>query len=159
MQLTVIAVGKIKQRFVADGIAEFTKRIRRYANLEVREAKEQPYKEPIGLAKQEQVLAVEQGRILKLIPPGSFVVALDICGVELSSVEFSERIEGLMLSGRSHITFLIGGSLGLARGLLEKCEARLSFGPMTFPHELMRLMLLEQLYRSFTIIRGEPYHK
>ncbi|HHV44564.1 MAG TPA: 23S rRNA (pseudouridine(1915)-N(3))-methyltransferase RlmH [Firmicutes bacterium] len=159
MQLTVVALGKVRQRFIAQGIDEYAKRIGNYASLRILEAKEQPYKEPLGSRQRDRVLQAEQERVEKLIPPHSFTIALDVGGRTMSSEEFSALLTELMISGRSQVTFLIGSSLGLAQNLLDSCQLRLSFGPMTFPHELARLMLLEQLYRAFTIMRKEPYHK
>lgn len=153
-----MAVGKLKEVYLRKGIAEYTKRLRSYCQLAIVEVKDEAFREGYSPAEQEMVKAKEADRIQKAIPPRSYVIALDIQGQMKSSEEMSALISQLGVEGRSHITFVIGGALGLHSSVLDGANLRLSFSPLTFPHQLMRLILLEQLYRWFTIIRGEAYH-
>ncbi|NLJ24132.1 MAG: 23S rRNA (pseudouridine(1915)-N(3))-methyltransferase RlmH [Firmicutes bacterium] len=159
MRITLVAVGKLKEVYLRKGIAEYTKRLRSYCQLNIVEVKDEAFREGYSSAEQEMVKAKEADRIQKAIPPRSHVIALDIQGQMKSSEEMSALISQLGLEGRSHITFVIGGALGLHSSVLNDANLRLSFSPLTFPHQLMRLILLEQTYRWFTIIRGEQYHK
>jgi 23S rRNA (pseudouridine1915-N3)-methyltransferase len=159
LRITLVAVGKLKEVYLRKGIAEYTKRLRSYCQLNIVEVKDEAFREGYSSAEQEMVKAKEADRIQKAIPPRSHVIALDIQGQMKSSEEMSALISQLGLEGRSHITFVIGGALGLHSSVLNDANLRLSFSPLTFPHQLMRLILLEQTYRWFTIIRGEQYHK
>lgn len=159
MRITLVAVGKLKEVYLRKGIAEYTKRLRSYCQLNIVEVKDEAFREGYSSAEQEMVKAKEADRIQKAIPPRSHVIALDIQGQMKSSEEMSALISQLGLEGRNHITFVIGGALGLHSSVLNDANLRLSFSPLTFPHQLMRLILLEQTYRWFTIIRGEQYHK
>ncbi len=159
MKITILCVGKIKEKFYRDAIAEYEKRLSRYCKLEVIEVADE--KTPDGASEQveNQIKEREAERMEKYLRDGAFVCALAIDGKQLDSVELSEKIERLGTSGTSHIIFLIGGSLGMSDGLLKRADMKLSFSKMTFPHQLMRVILLEQIYRAYRIMNGEPYHK
>ena len=159
MKITVVCVGKIKEKFYSDAIAEYGKRLSRYCNLNIVEVADEKTKEEASDTEIALVKAREGERMKKAIKEDGYVIALAIDGKQLDSVEMSEKIEKLGISGVSHIYFVIGGSLGLSDELLKMADYRLSFSLMTFPHQLMRVILLEQIYRSFRIINHEPYHK
>ena len=159
MRITVLCVGKIKESYLKEAIDEYSKRLSRYCDLDIIEVDDEKTSEKASEKEEEMVRTKEGERILKNIPDDAYVVALAIGGREYSSVEFAENINRLMVDGESHIVFVIGGSIGLSAEVLEKADGRVSFSRMTFPHQLMRVILLEQVYRSFRIIKGEPYHK
>lgn len=159
MKITVIAVGKIKEKFFQDAVSEYSKRLSRYCKLEIIQVADEKTPDGAGEALETQIREKEGERILANIKDGSFVVALAIEGVMADSVELAEKIEKWGISGISQIVFVIGGSLGLSRAVLSRADYKLSFSRMTFPHQLMRVILLEQIYRSYRIIQGEPYHK
>lgn len=159
MKIKIISVGKIKEKYIQEGIKEFSKRLSRYCILDIVELDDE--KAPENLSKKEiEIVKQKEGeRILGKISPNSFVIALAIDGKGLSSEDLAIKIQDLMIDGTNDITFIIGGSVGLSNGVLNKSNFKLSFSKMTFPHQLMRLILLEQIYRSWRIIKGEPYHK
>ena len=159
MKITVITVGKIKEKYLKDAIAEYSKRLSRYCKLEILEVADE--KTPDGASEivEENIREKEGERILKLIKEDAYVITLEISGKMLTSEELADRIETLGIQGKSHLVFVIGGSIGLGREVLRRSDYALSFSKMTFPHQLMRVILLEQLYRWFRILRGEPYHK
>ena len=159
MKITVITVGKIKEKYLRDAIAEYSKRLSKYCKLEILEVADE--KTPDGASEivEEGIRQKEGERILKLLKEDAYVVTLEIGGRMLDSVEFSKKIETLGIQGRSHICFIIGGSLGLGQKVRERSDYKLSFSKMTFPHQLMRVILLEQIYRSYRIMSNEPYHK
>ena len=159
MKITRITVGKIKEKFFTDAIAEYMKRLSRYCKPEIIQVADEKTPENAALAVEKQVKDTEGERILRHVAEDAFVVALEIRGEMLSSEELADFIERKQVSGTSHIQFVIGGSLGLSEAVLRRADYRLSFSRMTFPHQLMRVVLLEQIYRSFRIIAGEPYHK
>lgn len=159
MRITIVCVGKIKEKFYQDAIAEYTKRLSRYCSLEITEVRDEQTKEQATDTEVAMVKEKEGERILKNIREDGYVIALAIEGKQLDSVELSEKIEKLALGGTSHIYLVIGGSLGLADSVLKRADFKLSFSRMTFPHQLMRVVLLEQIYRSYRIINHEPYHK
>ena len=159
MKITIVAPGKIKERFLEQGIAEYTKRLGRYCRLEIIQVADEKTPDGAGEALERQIREKEGQRILSHIRDGSYVIALAIRGTELSSEQLAEKLKRLGVDGVSQITFVIGGSLGLSDEVLKRADYTLSFSPMTFPHQLMRLILLEQIYRSYRIISGEPYHK
>ena len=159
MKITIVCVGKIKEKFYQDAIAEYVKRLSRYVSLNILEVKDEKTKEQASPAEEKQVKDLEGERILKNIREDGYVIALAIEGKTLDSVELSEKIDALGLGGTSHIYFVIGGSLGLSEEVLKRADYKLSFSRMTFPHQLMRVILLEQIYRSYRIINHEPYHK
>lgn len=155
MRITVIAVGRLKERFWHEACAEYLKRLRPYADVRVTEIAD---RDPSRLG-EARAIAEEGEDVLRAIPDTAHVVALDIAGATIGSEEFSAHLSELGLSGRSAVTFVIGGSHGLSKEVLRRADERLSFGPMTLPHNLARVVLLEQLYRAFRIARNEPYHK
>ncbi|MCI7106295.1 MAG: 23S rRNA (pseudouridine(1915)-N(3))-methyltransferase RlmH [Lachnospiraceae bacterium] len=159
MKITIVCVGKIKEKFYVDAIAEYSKRLGRYCSLSVVEVKDEKTKEQATDTEIAMIKEREGERILKNIREDGYVIALAIDGKLLDSVELSQKIEKLGLGGTSHIYFVIGGSLGLSDSVLRKADYQLSFSRMTFPHQLMRVVLLEQIYRSYRIMNHEPYHK
>ena len=159
MNIRIVAVGKIKEKYIQEGIKEFTKRLSRYCSLDIIEIDDEKAPENLSEKEIEIVKTKEGERILGKIPQNSFVIALAIEGKQLSSEELSEKMADLMKNGINDITFVIGGSLGLSIDVMNRSNFKLSFSKMTFPHQLMRLILLEQIYRGWRIMKGEPYHK
>lgn len=159
MRITLITVGKIKEKYLEDAIAEYAKRLSRYCKLELVQVADEKTPDRASAAEEEQIKAKEGERILAHVKDGAFVIALAIDGKELSSEELSAYLEHLAVTGTSHIQFIIGGSLGLSAQVLRRADYKLSFSRMTFPHQLMRVILLEQIYRGYRIMNGEPYHK
>jgi len=159
VHIHVIAVGRIKERFMVEGITEYLKRLGPYCRVDVREVPEERLPERASAAEQDIVRQKEGERILALIPPDSYTIALSIEGQALSSPELAAMIDRLGLTGKSELNFIIGGSIGLSGAVIARADYLLSFSRLTFPHQLMRLILLEQIYRAFKISRGEPYHK
>lgn len=159
MKITVITVGKIKEKYLKDAIAEYLKRLSKYCKLEIIEVADEKTPDNASEVVEDAIRAKEAERILKYVKEDAYVVTLEIGGKMLSSEELAEKIEKLGVQGTSHIIFIIGGSIGLGKAVLEKSDYALSFSKMTFPHQLMRVILLEQVYRSYRIISGEPYHK
>lgn len=159
MKITILAVGKIKEKFYREAIGEYTKRLGHYAKVEIVEVADEKTPDGISEAQEKQIREKEGERLLKHVKETDYVCALAIEGQQPDSVELSEKLDALGVSGISSIVFVIGGSLGLSGQLLKRADYKLSFSRMTFPHQLMRVILLEQIYRSFRIIHGEPYHK
>lgn len=159
LQVKVIAVGKIREKFLIDGIKEYTKRLSAYVRLDMLEISDEPCPERLSTADEERVKQKEGERILKAIGSQDFVILLDLMGKEFSSRGLSEYIDQLAVNGQSSIAFIIGGSLGVADTVRQRADYRWSFSQLTFPHPLIRLMLLEQIYRAMKISKGEPYHK
>lgn len=159
MNINIIAVGKIKEKYIKEGIKEFSKRLSRYVSLKIIEINDEKAPENLSDKEMEMIKDKEGAKIIEKIPDNSYIIALTIDGKSISSEGLSEKIEDIMLGGISDITFIIGGSLGLSNDVVKKSQYKLSFSKMTFPHQLMRLILLEQVYRGFRIMRGEPYHK
>jgi 23S rRNA (pseudouridine1915-N3)-methyltransferase len=159
MKITVACVGKIKEKYFTDAIAEYSKRLSRYVTLEIAEVADEKCPETLSDKEAEQVKNAEGERLLKAIKDTSYVIALAIDGKKYDSVGFSRLFSESMVRGVSHITFVIGGSLGLSEAVLKRADSKLSFSDMTFPHQLMRVVLLEQVYRAYRIIKNEPYHK
>ena len=159
MKINIIAVGKIKEKYIREGIKEFSKRLSRYCDLRIIEVDDEKAPENLSDREMEGVKEKEGKRILSKIPQNSYIISLEIDGREISSEEMSKKIEELMVSGVNNISFIIGGSLGLSKEISKISNFKLSFSKMTFPHKLIRLILLEQIYRSFKIMKGEPYHK
>lgn len=159
MNISIISVGKIKEKYLKVGIEEFSKRLSKYSKLEFIELDDE--KCPENLSEKDILIVKEKegNKILSKIKNNSYVIALAIDGKNLSSEELAEKISSLAVSGKSHITFVIGGSLGLSDDVLKRADYKLSFSKMTFPHQLMKLILLEQVYRAFRINNNEPYHK
>lgn len=158
MKITVVAVGKLKEKFYAEAVSEYSKRLSRYCRLDIIQVQDEKTPDQAGPSLENQIKEKEGERILSCIKDGC-VIALAIDGITLDSVELSDKINCLGISGVSHIVFVIGGSLGLSDSVLKRADYKLSFSRMTFPHQLMRVILLEQVYRSFRIMHGEPYHK
>ena len=159
MKVTIIAVGKIKEHYLKEGIEEYSKRLSRFCDLRIIEAADEPAPDDLSAAREEQIKSREASRVLGKVKDGDYLIVLDVKGAKKSSEEFAEVLKNCMISGNSSITFVIGGSLGLAPELIRKANVRLSLSDMTFPHQLTRLILLEQIYRAFKIINGETYHK
>lgn len=159
MKITVITVGKIKEKYLKDAIAEYSKRLSKYCKLEIVEVADEKTPDNASETAWNAIRDKEADRILKFIKDDAYIITLEIGGRMLSSEELAEKIEKLGIQGTSHIVFVIGGSIGLGRSVLNKSDFALSFSKMTFPHQLMRVILLEQVYRSYRIINGEPYHK
>lgn len=159
MNINIITVGKLKEKYLKDGIDEYKKRLTRYCTIEIIEVPDEKAPENLSIKEEEQVKAREGAAILKYIKENAYVIALAINGNNLSSEAFSALISDLGINGSSNISFIIGGSLGLSKEVLDRANYKLSFSKMTFPHQLMRLILIEQVYRGFRIINGEPYHK
>ncbi len=158
MKITIVCAGKIKEKYLTAGIAEFMKRLGPFAQVEIREVHEEKMPDNPSAAEKEQVLIREGEKLLKLVPEGSYLFVLDVFGKEKSSEELAASMDKLGLSGRSHITFLIGGAFGLSTAVRQAADERLSFSRMTFTHQMVRLLLVEQIYRAFKINRGEKYH-
>ncbi|MDO4321610.1 MAG: 23S rRNA (pseudouridine(1915)-N(3))-methyltransferase RlmH [Lachnospiraceae bacterium] len=159
MKITLLTVGKIKEKYLRDGIAEYVKRLGRYCRLDIVEVPDEKTPDRASAAEEAQIKNTEGERLLRCIRENDYVIALAIDGKMLDSVELSEKIEKLGIQGHSSIVFVIGGSLGLSDAVLGRADYKLSFSRMTFPHQLMRMVLLEQIYRSYRIMQGEPYHK
>ena len=159
MKITILCVGKVKEKFYRDAIDEFVKRLSRYCKLEIIEVADEKTEEQASETEIRLVKEKEGERLLKNIKEDAFVVTLCIDGKQLDSEELSEKIEKLGIQGTSHIYFVIGGSLGLSDEVIKRADFKLSFSKMTFPHQLMRVILLEQIYRSYRIMNNEPYHK
>ncbi len=155
----LLTVGKIKEKYLADAVKEFKKRLDRYCNLQIIQVNDEKTPENASLSQRMQILDKEAERLLPHISEKAFVAALAIEGKQLSSEELAAFMERCALGGKSEMIWIIGGSLGLSDRILNKADLKLSFSKMTFPHQLMRVILLEQLYRSFRIIKNEPYHK
>lgn len=159
MKITVITVGKIKEKYLKDAIVEYQKRLGRYCKLEIVEVADEKTPDNAGETLENQIRRKEGERIAKYLKDDAYIIALAIDGKMLSSEEFADQIQRLGVGGTSHIQFVIGGSIGLDEEILKKADYRLSFSKMTFPHQLMRVILLEQIYRGYRIIANEPYHK
>ena len=154
-----MTVGKVKEKYFRDAIAEYVKRLSRYCKLEIIEVADEKTPDKASETEEEQIKQKEADRILKNIREDSYCIALVIEGKKMDSVSLARNIERLGLNGKSNIVFVIGGSLGLHQSVLKRADEKLSFSDMTFPHQLMRVILLEQIYRSYRIINKEPYHK
>lgn len=159
MKIKVVTVGKLKEKYLKDGIAEYSKRISRFAKLEMIELADEKTPDKASESENQKILEIEGQRILSKVGDRDFVIALAIEGKTLSSEEFSKQLEEASIKGFSTLTFIIGGSLGLAQDVKNRANLSVSFGRLTLPHQLMRLVLVEQIYRAFTIQQGSPYHK
>lgn len=159
MNITLITVGKIKEKFLRDAISEYSKRLSKYCKLEIIEVSDEKTPDNASDKEEIQIKEKEGTQILSKIKDNTYVIAMDLKGKILSSEEFSSFINNCGIQGHSNLTFVIGGSLGLSKDVLNRANYKLCFSKMTFPHQLFRVMLLEQIYRGFRIIKGEPYHK
>ena len=159
MKITILTVGKIKEKYLRDAIAEYSKRLSRYAKLEIIEVADEKTPDNASETVETNIKNKEAERLLKYIRDDAYLITLEIKGKQLTSEELAQKIDTLGVQGTSHIIFVIGGSLGLGEEVLKRSNYALSFSKMTFPHQLMRVILEEQIYRCFRIINGEPYHK
>ena len=159
MKIRIICVGKLKEKYLKDAIAEYTKRLSRFATVEITELNDEKIPDNPSSPDEEKVLLNEGEKILRCISPGDYVISLCVEGELLSSEDFAKKLSGIALSGKSTICFVIGGSLGLHKSVKSRSDFRLSFSRMTFPHQLMRVFLTEQIYRAFKINANEKYHK
>ncbi len=159
MRITIVCVGKLKEKYWKDAIAEYSKRLSRYHKLDIIELADEKTPETMSKAQEQEVKKKEGERILKSIKEDAFVVVLAIEGKSLNSEQLADFMEKKAVSGVSHMVFVIGGSLGLSKDVMQCADDALSFSKMTFPHQMMRVILLEQIYRAERINRGEPYHK
>ena len=159
MQIDIICVGKVKEQYLRDAIAEYSKRLGRYCKLNILEVADEKTPEHASEGVERQIKAKESERIAKHIKPGAYVIALAIDGQQVTSEGFARKIDQLGSQGVSHIQFVIGGSIGMDDAILRQANYKLSFSKMTFPHQLMRVILLEQVYRAYKINAHEPYHK
>lgn len=159
MKIQIICIGKLKEKYWTDAVNEYSKRLSRFCDLEITELKESKLPDKASEAQEQAVIEEEGKTILKHVKDGSYVISLEILGKNLTSVELAEKMEELPLMGKSHVTFIIGGSLGLSKDVSKRADFKLSFSKMTFPHQMMRVILLEQVYRAFKINKNEAYHK
>lgn len=159
MNISVVCVGKLKEKYWTDAVSEYVKRLGRYCVINIAELKEYKISDKPSEAEEEKVKIEEGKAILKQIKEDAYVITLEIKGKQLSSEELAEKVETLTVEGKSNIVFVIGGSLGLSPEVSQRANYKLSFSKMTFPHQMMRVVLLEQIYRSFKIIKNETYHK
>lgn len=159
MRITLVTVGKMKEKYLRDAVAEYAKRLGKYCKLEIIEVADEKTKESASELEETLVRSKEGERILRHVRDEAYVFTLEIQGKQITSEELADKLERLGVQGKSHIMFIIGGSIGLGKEVLERSDFALSFSRMTFPHQLMRVILLEQIYRGFRIINGEPYHK
>lgn len=159
MKITILCVGKIKEKFFTMAIEEYSKRLSRYCKLKIIEVEDEKTPDNLSKANELKIKEIEADRILKYIKDNIYVIALEIQGEMINSIELSQKIQQLAIEGKSDIIFIIGGSLGLDKRILDRADLKLSFSKMTFPHQLMRVILLEQIYRGYKIISREPYHK
>ena len=159
MKITIIAVGKVKEKFYRDALAEYGKRLGKYCRLEVVEVEDEKTPDKAGEALELQIKEKEAQRILKYVKEDAYLITLEIEGRKMDSVSFAKKLEKLATYGTSHIQFVIGGSLGVHDMVSARADEKISFSDMTFPHQLMRILLEEQIYRGYRIICGEPYHK
>lgn len=159
MKITLITVGKIKEKYLKDAIAEYSKRLSKYCKLEIVEVADEKTSDQASENVERQIRQKEGERILRYVKDDAYVFTLEIGGTMLDSVAFAKKMETLGIQGKSHLIFIIGGSIGLGEEVLRRSDYALSFSKMTFPHQLMRVILLEQVYRGYRIIEGAPYHK
>ena len=159
MKIKVVTVGKLKEKYLKDGISEYSKRISRFTKLEMIEMADEKTPDRASESENQKILEIEGQRILSKVGDRDFVIVLAIEGKTFSSEEFSKQLEEASIKGFSTLTFIIGGSLGLSSSVKNRANLSVSFGRLTLPHQLMRLVLVEQIYRAFTIQQGSPYHK
>lgn len=159
LQIKVLAVGKIKENYLKEGIKEYAKRLKGYVRLEITEVDDEPCPEKASAAEEERIRQREGERLLKGISNQDYVIVLDLQGKEISSPELAALLEEQALSGQSNIVFVIGGSLGTSEAVRKRANFRCSFSKLTFPHQLFRLVLVEQIYRACKISKGETYHR
>lgn len=158
MRITIISAGKLKENYLREGIGEFTKRLRPFTQLDIVEISEEKMPDAPSAKEKEKILDIEGKRLLKQVPSDSFLFVLDVYGKFFSSEELAEKISLLTVAGKSSLAFIIGGAFGLSDELRKTADSLISFSKMTFTHQMVKLLLVEQIYRSFKINRGEPYH-
>ena len=158
-RIDILCVGKIKEKYFVEAVREYSKRLSRYCRLNITEVQDEPTPDEASEHEEELIKKKEEERIRKHLRPDTYLIVLSIDGKKLDSESFSATLERLSVTGKSHLTFVIGGSLGLTEELTEQADLQLSFSDFTFPHQLMRVILLEQIYRAFRIMNHEPYHK
>ncbi|MBE6114275.1 MAG: 23S rRNA (pseudouridine(1915)-N(3))-methyltransferase RlmH [Erysipelotrichaceae bacterium] len=157
--IKIIAIGKLKEKASVSLVEEYAKRIKAFSKLEIIEVSDQKIPHNAS-AKEEEMVLLKEGRdVLSKIKDDEFVILLDLHGSYMSSEEFSSYLNNLFITGKSTVTFVIGGSLGVSKELVERSNYRFKLSPLTFPHQLVRILLVEQIYRAFTIVKGSPYHK
>jgi len=159
MKITFLTVGKLKEKYIKEAVNEYVKRLSKYVKFNIVEVMDEQTREKMSHTEKQVILEVEGERILKCIKESGYVIATAISGVQLDSIELAQKIERIAVDGYSHIYFVIGGSLGLSLTVTNRADFVLSISKMTFPHQLMRVILAEQVYRAFRINNGEPYHK
>lgn len=159
MNINIVCVGKLKEKYWRDAVAEYSKRLGRFCSLTITELKEERLPDNASPAEEQKVIDTEGQNILRTVKNDDYVIALDVKGKGLSSEQLAEKIGDLGLQGRSNLVMIIGGSLGLSEEVRRRADFRLSFSAMTFPHQMMRVILLEQVYRAFKILHNETYHK
>ena len=159
MKIKVVSIGKIKEKYLLAGIKEYTKRLQAFTKIEFFELEDEKIPDKATTAQEEQIKEKEGKRLLEKIKDDEYVILLDLHGKELDSVELSQHLEKMMISGKSTITFVIGGSLGLSKDVIQRSNFRLCFSKLTFTHQMIKLFLLEQIYRSFKIMNHQVYHK
>ena len=159
MKIKIVTVGKLKEKYLKDGIAEYAKRLKHFTKFELIELSDEKTPDKASHLENQQILEKEGNRILSKITDKEFVIALAIEGQQFPSEEFSKILSDITIRGISNITFVIGGSLGLSNTVKKRANLLMSFGKLTLPHQLMRLVLVEQIYRAFMIQQGSPYHK
>ena len=159
IEINIVCCGKIKEKYLKDAISEYSKRLSRYCNLKIYEIQDEKVPDKINENIIEKIKDVEAEKMLKIIKKDSYIIALDLKGKEYSSEEFSKKIDDIALNFNSSITFIIGGTLGIGKEILNLSKEKICFSKMTFPHQLIRVFLLEQIYRAFKISNGETYHR
>ncbi len=158
LTITIVCVGKVKEKYLRDAIDEYSKRLSKYCKLDIIELPDEKVPDKLNSSIEQEIKEKEADKIMQHIPKSSYIMALDLTGKQYTSEEFSEKIEDISMES-SNITFIIGGTLGMTEKLLSNCTSKICFSKMTFPHQLIRVFLLEQLFRAFKISRGETYHR
>ncbi|MET3683855.1 23S rRNA (pseudouridine1915-N3)-methyltransferase [Alkalibacillus flavidus] len=159
MNITIISVGKLKEKYLIQGIDEYLKRLSKYAKVKIEEVPDEQAPDQLSEAEENQVKQKEGEKIFTKLSTDQYVITLEIEGKQLTSEQFAQKLDDLATYGKSKVAFVIGGSLGLSDDIKQRSDLAISFSKMTYPHQLMRLILVEQVYRAFRIMRGEPYHK
>ncbi|OPY58461.1 MAG: Ribosomal RNA large subunit methyltransferase H [Pelotomaculum sp. PtaU1.Bin035] len=158
LHINILAVGRLKEKYLAEGVGEYLKRLSSYAKIDISEVEDESFPDNLSSTGRQRIKEKEGARLLNRLRKGTYLIAMDAKGKMRSSEETADLLNKLTVEGRSHLTIAIGGALGLSKEMIERADLVLSFSKLTFPHQLFRLILLEQLYRWFKISRGEPYH-
>ena len=159
LNIKIICVGKLKEKYWKEAVSEYSKRLNAYCKLAINEVRDEKISDSNSSTDKEKVKDMEEKQILKNIKDSEYVICLDLSGEELNSIQLSEKLEKLALTGTNQVDFIIGGSLGIGKEVLDRADEKMSFSKLTFPHQMIRTILLEQIYRAFKISRGEVYHK